>query len=444
MSSSYTPRVEDRLSDPADIIEHMFDDDSDGRAEEAALIDRIAELERHKCAAAAEQAELTAKLDTIRRARESAQGVPAAKRAKGLASEIALARRDSPNRGNRHLGFAKALIHEMPHTLAALKAGLLSEWRATLIVRESACLSVEDRATLDARMCADQTKLEGKGDKRIAADAKAIAYQLDPQAIVDRAVRAESERTVTSRPAPDNMAYVTALLPMAQGVAVYATLRRAADTCGDGRGRGQVMADTLVERVTGRPADVPVPVAVELVITDETLLGGDTTAARVPGYGPIPATVACRLAADAATDGRSKATVRRLYRHPTSGALIAMESKARLFPKAMARFIAVRDDTCRTPYCDAPIRHADHATPHARGGPTSLKNALGECEACNYAKEAPGWRVHTWCDPEGRHTAEFTTPTGARHHSTAPPPVGDLVLLKASGIEIHLGDLLAA
>ena len=128
------------------MIEHMFDDESDGRAEEAELIDRIAELERHKCAAAAEQAELTAKLDTIRRARESAQGLPAAKRAKGLASEIALARRDSPNRGNRHLGFAKALIHEMPHTLAALKAGLLSEWRVTLVVRESACLSVEDRA----------------------------------------------------------------------------------------------------------------------------------------------------------------------------------------------------------------------------------------------------------------------------------------------------------
>ena len=33
----------------------------------------------------------------------------------------------------------------MPHTLAALERGALSEWRATLIVRESACLDVEDR-----------------------------------------------------------------------------------------------------------------------------------------------------------------------------------------------------------------------------------------------------------------------------------------------------------
>ncbi|MCV7422212.1 hypothetical protein H7K45_16820 [Mycobacterium yunnanensis] len=103
-------------------------------------------------------------------------------------------------------------------------------------------------------MCADLAGLDGKGDQRITADAKAIAYELDPHAVVDRAVRADTERSVWVRPAPDAMTYVTALLPMTQGVAVYATLRREADTCGDGRSRGQVMADTLVERVTGRPA----------------------------------------------------------------------------------------------------------------------------------------------------------------------------------------------
>jgi hypothetical protein len=120
-----------------------------------------------------------------------------------------------------------------------LEVGALSEWRATLIVQESACLDVEDRRTLDAELCSDLAELEGLGDTRIKAAAKSIAYRLDPQAIVDRAVRAESERTVTIRPAPDTMTYVTALLPMTQGVSVYAALRRAADTCGDGRGHGQ-------------------------------------------------------------------------------------------------------------------------------------------------------------------------------------------------------------
>lgn len=155
----------------------MFDT-AGGIAHEASLVERIAELERIKSAAAAEQARVTADLDTARRAREAAEGVPAGKRGRGLANEIALARHDSPNRGGRHLGFARALVHEMPYTLAALESGTLSEWRATLIVRESACLSIDDRRTLDVRLCADQTALEGRGDKRIAADAKAIAYDL--------------------------------------------------------------------------------------------------------------------------------------------------------------------------------------------------------------------------------------------------------------------------
>jgi hypothetical protein len=41
--------------------------------------------------------------------------------------------------------------------------------------------------------------------------------------------------------------------------------------------------------------------------------------------------------------------LRRLYRQPDSGALIAMESRARAFPNGLTRFIAIRDDTCRTP-----------------------------------------------------------------------------------------------
>jgi hypothetical protein len=107
-----------------------------------------------------------------------------------------VARRDSPTRGGRHLGFAKALVYEMPHTLAALECGVLSEWRATLIVRES--------------------NLDGMGDARIAAAAKEIAYRLGAQAVVDRAAQASEDRTVTIRPAPDTMTYVTALLPVAR------------------------------------------------------------------------------------------------------------------------------------------------------------------------------------------------------------------------------------
>ncbi|MGZ6778364.1 MAG: HNH endonuclease, partial [Mycobacterium sp.] len=133
---------------------------------DAALVERIAELERVKSAAAAQQARAAVALDERRRADEAAAGVPKVRQGRGVASEVALARRDSPARGGRHLGFAKALVYEMPHTLAALECGALSEWRATLIVKESACLSVEDRRALDAEMCGDVGMLDGKGDKR--------------------------------------------------------------------------------------------------------------------------------------------------------------------------------------------------------------------------------------------------------------------------------------
>ncbi|MGB6209897.1 DUF222 domain-containing protein, partial [Mycobacterium sp.] len=363
----------------------------------------------------------------------------AARRGRGVASEVALARLDSPARGNRHLGFAKALVHEMPHTLAALQAGVLTEWRATLIVRESACLDVDDRRALDTEMCADVADLDGMGDARIAAAAKKIAYRLDPHAVVDRAAKAEAERTVTIRPAPDTMTYLTALLPVAQGVSVYAALRRAADLCADGRSRGQVMADTLIERVTGRSAAVATPIAVNVVISDETLLGGSDVAADICGYGPIPAAVARGLVIGALTDAQSRATLRRLYARPRSGALVTMESRARLFPRGLAAFIGLRDQRCRTPYCDAPIRHRDHARPWARGGATRADNGLGQCERCNYVKEVAGWRVEPSVDETSRHTAKFTTPAGAQYRSGAPPLPMVPLRMEISEVEMAVG-----
>jgi hypothetical protein len=414
---------------------------ADPHADEAALIERIAWLERVKSAAAAGQARAAAALDEKRRADEAAAGVPKAKQGRGVSSEVALARRDSPTRGGRHLGLAKALVYEMPYTLDALACGALSEWRATLIVRESACLCREDRRALDAELCADVSKLDGMGDARITAAAKEIASRLDVQAVVDRVAKAEKDRTVTIRPAPDCMTYVTALLPVAQGVGVYAALKRAADTTFDDRSRAQVMADTLVERVTGRPAEEPAPVALNMVMSDQALWGQDNAPAVLDGYGPIPASLAQRLVHDAVVGERSLATLRRLYRDPASGSLVAMESRSRFFPKGLANFIGIRDRTCRTPYCDAPIRHRDHATPRNRGGPTSAINGLGECERCNYVKEAPGWQVAT-ADQNGVHTAEFVTPTGAVYRSSAPPLPGT-PMITVSEVQVRIGVALA-
>ncbi|MBX7433185.1 13E12 repeat family protein, partial [Mycobacterium sp. Y57] len=348
------------------MFESVFD--IDPGAGEADLRDLVERCERLKSAAAAAQARATALWAAKRRAAEAAAGVPAARRGRGLAGEVALARHDAPVRGGRHLGMARALVEEMPHTLAALQGGALSEWRATLIVRESACLSIDHRRALDAELCADAARLSGWGDKRVEAEAKKITTRLDAAAVVERSNKAAQDRCVSIRPAPATMTYVTALLPVAQGVALYAALKRQADTTVDGRSRGQVMADTLYERVTGRAADEPVAVALNLVLADTTLFGDDDAPGFLSGFGPVPAAVVRQLTGDAAADADTKATLRRLYRHPTSGQLVAMESKARIFPTGLARFIGLRDQSCRTPYCDAPIRHHDHATPARDGG----------------------------------------------------------------------------
>ncbi|MGV0744347.1 HNH endonuclease [Mycolicibacterium sp. XJ870] len=403
------------------MFESLFDIDPEASEEELRV--QVETFERMKSAAAAAQARATALWATKRRDAEAAVGVPARKRGKGLANEVGLARHEAPKRGGTFLGLATALVHEMPHTLAALECGALSEWRAVLIVRESACLSIEHRRQLDADLCADMTRLEGWGNKRVKAEAKKIAVALDVQAVVERQAKAEQDRCVWIRPAPDTMTYVTVLLPVRQGVAVYAALKHASDTTFDDRSRGQVMADTLVERVTGQPAEQLTPIALNLVMADTTLAGDDDAPAWLGDFGPVPAGFARTLVRDAAADQSVRATLRRLYRHPRSGQLVAMESRSRIFPKGLATLLDLRDQTCRTPYCDAPIRHHDHAVPKHQGGPTSALNGLGECEACNYAKEAPGWSVTT-SEIDGRHTAEFATPTRAVYRSTAPPLPG--------------------
>lgn len=335
-----------------------------------------------------------------------------------------MARRESPHLGNRLLGLAKGLVEEMPHTLAALESGHLNEWRATLMVKGTACLAREDRAQVDETMCSDPRRVSRLGNRRLEAEVKTEAYRRDPHSVVERAARAVADRRVSLRPAPDTMTWLTALLPVAEGVAAYAALTRDADSAragGDERSRGQVMADTLVERVTGQAEAAAVPVQVNLVMTDGALIDNGSQPAHVSGYGPIPAGQARKMVRQAPEAAR---WVRRLYKQPGSGQLIAMDSRSRFFPDAMAEFLALPDQTCRRPWCDAPIRHSDHVIDQVLGGPTSAANGEGLCEACNHTKQAPGWRARPALTPDMPHRVTTTTPTGHEYVSDAPDPPG--------------------
>ena len=393
--------------------------------DDAGRFDAIRALEELSCTVSAAQTALTAELADSVEADHEALGVPAARRGQGVASMVALARRESPHRGRRHLGLARIVQRELPHTWAAWRAGRITEWRATVIARETACLTLEDRLAVDEFVSADHEALEAMSDRQVIAAALAEGARLDAGAHVSRRRKAESERRVSIRPAPDTMVWLTALLPVADGVAAHTALTRDADSAraqGDPRTRGQVMADELVRRIVGAAGSVSEeptthPVALHLVMPHDALLGTNDDPAHLDGIGPIPAELARELVAGS-IDAGGEVWLRRLYAAPTTGELVAMDSRARLFSGGLRRFIRLRDQFCRTPWCNAPIRHSDHVIDAAAGGATSGANGEGLCEACNYAKQAPRWRARP--GPDG--TVITTIPTGHRHR-TRPPPL---------------------
>lgn len=426
----------------------------------AELCDVLTQLEVLKNASAAAQARVTLLAHAALRDQALADGVPREKADKGIAQQLAMARRESPHAGSRHVGFATAIVTEMPATHAALTAGLIGEWTATQLVKETACLSVEHRGLVDAHLAG---RFGGESHRALVAAAKAKAYELDPYSVTNRGRKARSDRRVSMRPAPDVMAIVSGYLPVADGVACYKALDQAAKSLkaqGDERSLDQLRADLFAERLTGRaPADGQ-HVEVGLVITDKALVGLDETPARLEGYGPIPAPMARDLLhpdgtsaapssdrpdeADdtqavqdpALTDrpgsdppdsteerARREAViwVRRLYADQETGVLINQDDRRRTFTGALRRFVVARDQVCRTPWCDAPVRHADHVLAFARGGRTSKVNANGLCEACNYGKEADGLSHDVVDLADGTHTVKITTQTGHTYYSKPPP-----------------------
>ncbi len=407
----------------------------------AGLVDRLDGLERLKAAAGGAQLIASVEVADRELARDAAAGVPLRRRGEAAGALVGFACRISPWAGTRRIAEGRVLVEDLPRTLSALRRGEISQWRATIVARASAALDAAARRRVDAELAAELPKL---GDRKLKAAASAAAYQADPEGFVARRAKAEADRRVTVRPAPDTMAYLTALLPVEQAVAVYAALDRYAKTliaAGDARARDQIMADTAYERLTGQVVADGVAVEIGLILDAETLFAGGTAPATIRGYGAIPASLARTLATGGARRTgaqrrRSRAWLRRLFCR-RDGQLVAMDSRRRGFDDGIRELIAIRDhDTCRTPFCDAPLRHADHAVPRHDGGPTRVGNGQGLCEACNYRKEHPGWRTTVIDDgskPWQPHRVRTVLPTGHAYDSTAPP-----ITPETSRVERHL------
>lgn len=395
-------------------------------ADDAERIDRIAALERLRGAVAAAQARETVDFARSQLAAQADAGVPAARRGRGIPEQIGFARKMSPAAAARHVTFAHEWFAEMPAVATLLRTGQVSEWLAQIVARETRGLPAHLRAGIAADLAPD---LPAMSPRQAEAATRRASYRADPRAVLGRARTARSDRRVGIRPAPDTMAVLSAFLPAEQGIAAWTSLTRharAARAAGDPRSHGQVMADTLVERLTGQAPGSAIPIEIGLTMTAGTLLGTDDVPAELHGYGPIPADLALDLAgqADAPPDGIAAATwVRRLFTDPVDDTVVRADTRRRRFDGALARLIRFRDQVCTDPYCTAPIRHLDHVTPYRDGGPTTAANGAGLCERGNYVKDMPGWSRHVR-DEEGTRAIEITTPTGHIYATSPPPALG--------------------
>ncbi|MHA6785160.1 DUF222 domain-containing protein [Pseudonocardia saturnea] len=381
---------------------------------EAALIERITRLEERKAAIAAEQADAILEFSRAHAMSQTSGSVEPEALERSIAAQVGLACRVSPTEGRRRVRIARDLHNGHTRVRDVFATGALSEYKTATIVAATAHLSPAERAEVDARLA--ELRVETLGVRRIHDLARTLAAEVAPEKFTARCRAARSGRRVTVRPSADGMANLTAHLPVEQAVACYAALAAAVNQVAVQpepvtRGRGQIMADTLVERLTGQALASDVAVEIQIVVPVEALVDpGSPLPAQVPGHGPVPV--------DLLTTGEGQKTWRRLVTR--EGIVIGGDSRRRLFTGRLAALIRARNGgRCREPYCDAPIRHIDHIRRWTDGGRTEYENGRGLCAFHNHVRETRGWTARTT-----RRGIETTTPTGHVYTSETGTPAG--------------------
>ena len=151
----------------------------------------------------------------------------------------------------------------------------------------------------------------------------------------------------------------------------------------------------------------------QLTVPAATVFGLDDEPGELGGLGPVPASMARRLAADAAAGAWRKVTV-----DPATGTVIDVGRTPYTPSAALADLVRARDRTCRFPGCRQPARRCDldHVVPWP-DGPTTAANLAALCRHHHRLKHQTQWTVRA--GPDGGLT--WTSPTG---HSYDTSPAG--------------------
>ena len=440
MAFTRTRSVRDPLSDTAP-----------GSAEEALAV--LAGINHLRSSLAAMDVTWQVAAEERIRRDDATRGVPSSEQGRGAGQEIALARRISPAASSFSQAKARRLLQNMPGAVERLWSGAMTDQQASTISGALDGAGADTCRRVDDHLREHPEFLHGKGHKRLQSDIRDLVQRLEPETSRERAERAARSRHVRMTPLADGMARVTAVLRGIDAAALMQSLHTRAESLrasGAKAALPALEADLLVDdtlRSGDDEAESPTPprarpvLDVGIVITDTALLGRDDDGetAELEGYGILPAHIVrdtllgrppghLRSAEDEHPDKMVSAFFRRLYRSPRTSELIAMESRARAFPAGLARMIRWRDTTCRTPWCNAKIRHSDHVVPHRRGGATSYANGQGLCARCNLLKEHGLWILSPLSRSEaGGDTIEPLAPTGTgspveTHSDPSAPP----------------------
>ncbi|HKA69486.1 MAG TPA: DUF222 domain-containing protein [Actinomycetes bacterium] len=392
-----------------------------------ALVDVIAGCERLSAWASAVQAAAIAEL--AGRAVFDGRRIQA-RRLAGM--EVSARLRLSPSTGEHRVVVAQTLALTLPATLGALHDGVIDYRRAVVLAEAALGLSAEQARRVEA------LTLPQAGQRTLSRHRAAVeraVLEVDPRGAAEQHELAAAGRRVDFFAQPAGMGSVTALLPADGMAAVRAVLDAAAtamkaDRPDDPRTVDQRRADALVHlaqtsldsgrlagaaggqrlaHTHGRRANV------QVTVPYSTLIGLDEQPGELAGYGPIPAEIARRVAAEG--------TWRRLLTDPASGALLDHGSTRYRPPQDLIDHVIARDRTCVFVGCAQPAWRCqlDHTIP-APGGPTSEGNIGPMCGPHHDGKTHGGWDV----DQPQPGRFHWTSPTG-HTYTVEPRAIGPII-----------------
>ncbi|WP_433556633.1 DUF222 domain-containing protein [Pseudonocardia xinjiangensis] len=211
-----------------------------------------------------------------------AAGLTAAQAVESAQAEVGMMLRLSPGGTAWRVGEARQLVEQFPATFAALEAGAITLAKARIIAEACTDLHPDAAEAVEQKVLAWAPQ-QTTGQLRAAL--RRAVLRADSEAAARRRERKRRERAVVLYPERDGMATLSATLPAAEAVGVFAVLDQHARGCGsaDERPMAARRADALVDlvlRETGFCSTAGQQAASSPSATPAGPLAGTATASR--------------------------------------------------------------------------------------------------------------------------------------------------------------------